>query len=638
MEVAVPVDVLHTQIKQGHDKAGQSLRGRLDPLFMAGLASAAIIVLALAGAGWWAVRTELRNHQQERQAALQATADLLSPSVELLIQQGQLAQLRAMLSGVAQAQRFAAIRVTLPEPAAELVADSGPVEPGKYPVLPDTWLQRSSPSSAFSIGNTPDGRLRATMPLRIADRGQALLEIDDAFAPTAASQWQAQAALLVVGMAGLFGLWMFARQMATKYRSLRAIQSALNAIMDGERSTEALLVSPALGEDAAGFNRLLHEHEQFRIAALHDRAEQTLGNRRGRDGDLMSICDAMWQGLVLVDDQMRIKFANGAAAAYLRTKREDMIGQLVQPLLADAKTMEALNSIATGATRGKAVVELSRGPTGVPGDTTPSGATQTSSVLRFSMRPVRKEDNAAAIMVIEDVTQQRVADESRNAFVASATHELRTPLTNIRLYVDSLLEDPLQDATKRTQAMNVVSQEVRRLERMVGDMLSVAQIESGTLRLNKGEVRLDGVFEELQRDFAEQARSKEIKIGFDLPPKWPSVEGDRDKIVMALHNLVGNAIKYTPAGGDVIVRAAMRDGQFNVDVIDNGIGIKEDEQSLVFERFYRAKDRRIAHVTGTGLGLSIAREVVRLHGGDITLHSQIDRGSTFSMTLPALAA
>jgi signal transduction histidine kinase len=259
-------------------------------------------------------------------------------------------------------------------------------------------------------------------------------------------------------------------------------------------------------------------------------------------------------------------------------------------------------------------------------------------VLRFSVRPVRKEDSASAVVVVEDVTQQKVAEESRNAFVASATHELRTPLTNIRLYVDGLIEDPDQEVAARTRAMNVISTEVRRLERMVGDLLSVAQIEAGQVKLNRGDVRLEPIFEELRADFEEQARQKEIELRFELPPKWPQMEGDRDKIVMALHNLVGNAIKYTPAGGQVTVRVNADGKTFSVDVADNGIGIKDDEQPLVFEKFYRAKDRRIANITGTGLGLSIAREVVRLHGGDITLQSQVDKGSTFTMTLPAKAA
>jgi len=369
-----------------------------------------------------------------------------------------------------------------------------------------------------------------------------------------------------------------------------------------------------------------------------DKAELQLGNRRGatgREGDLFSLCDAMWQGLVLVDDRLKIKFVNGAGAVFLRGKREEMLSQDAARFITDQRVLDALKAFATGAGRGRAVVEVEQDKDPANAALRVGGA---GTVLRFSIRPVRKEDNAAAIVVVEDITQQRVAEEARNAFVASATHELRTPLTNIRLYVDELLEDPEQDVTKRTTAMNVISQGVRRLERMVSDMLSVSQIEAGTLKLNKGDVRLEPIFEELRADFAEQARQKEIKIKFDLPPKWPQMEGDRDKIMMALHNLIGNAIKYTPAGGEVTVRASADGKNFSCDVVDNGIGIKDEEQPLVFEKFYRAKDKRIANVTGTGLGLAIAREVVRLHGGDIGLKSQIDKGSTFTMTLPAKAA
>jgi signal transduction histidine kinase len=168
-------------------------------------------------------------------------------------------------------------------------------------------------------------------------------------------------------------------------------------------------------------------------------------------------------------------------------------------------------------------------------------------------------------------------------------------------------------------------------------MLSLSEIEAGSLKLNRDDVRINTVFAELEHEFREQAQAKEIRLRFDLPPKMPVLMGDRDKIVMALHNLVGNAVKYTPAGGEVVVRVGEEKGQLTVDVTDNGIGVREEERELIFEKFYRAKDRRITNVTGTGLGLAIAREVVRMHGGDITVRSQLDKGSTFTMTLPAAA-
>jgi two-component system sensor histidine kinase VicK len=112
------------------------------------------------------------------------------------------------------------------------------------------------------------------------------------------------------------------------------------------------------------------------------------------------------------------------------------------------------------------------------------------------------------------------------------------------------------------------------------------------------------------------------------------IRGDRDKIMLALHNLVGNALKYTTDGGRITINVEVTAKQLLVAVADTGIGISPEDSERIFERFYRAKDPRVLKITGTGLGLTLAREVVRMHGGDITVESQIDQGSTFTMTLP----
>ncbi len=171
----------------------------------------------------------------------------------------------------------------------------------------------------------------------------------------------------------------------------------------------------------------------------------------------------------------------------------------------------------------------------------------------------------------------------------------------------------------------------------MADMLSVSEIEAGTMQLRKDDVRLDAFFEELEADYGSQARDKEITLEFNLPPKLPVIQADRDKIGLALHNLIGNAIKYTPRGGRVVVTVDVKDGRLLVDIADTGIGIASDELGRIFEKFYRAKDPKVADVTGSGLGLALAREVVRLHGGDIEVNSQPEKGSTFSVTLTVSA-
>jgi len=147
-------------------------------------------------------------------------------------------------------------------------------------------------------------------------------------------------------------------------------------------------------------------------------------------------------------------------------------------------------------------------------------------------------------------------------------------------------------------------------------------------------VRLEEIFPELQAGYAAQADEKQIQMVFNLPPKLPVIKGDREKIRVALHNLVGNALKYTPAGGQVSVTVTANDGHLVVEVGDTGIGMSEEDREHAFEKFYRAKDARVAKITGSGLGLAIAREVVRMHGGDITVESELNRGSTFTLALP----
>jgi signal transduction histidine kinase len=183
----------------------------------------------------------------------------------------------------------------------------------------------------------------------------------------------------------------------------------------------------------------------------------------------------------------------------------------------------------------------------------------------------------------------------------------------------------------------VINQEAKRLERVVSDMLSVSEIEAGTMELRRDDVRVDAIIAELEADYAGHAVEKKITREINLPPKLPVIHADRDKIALALHNLVNNSIKYTPDGGRVIVNVDTDGDTIQVDVIDNGLGIAETDQARIFDRFYRAKDERLAGITGSGLGLALTREVVRLHGGDVSVQSQLDKGSTFSLKLPVAA-
>lgn len=427
-----------------------------------------------------------------------------------------------------------------------------------------------------------------------------------------------QAVAGAVCVAAAAGLALFIRN---RTRGVGLVIDALDSFGQGERSPDALRVNAAAGARATAFNAMLEElRVQHRRGVVERLAEGAFKPAR-RGEDLSTACDGLWVGMLVIDGQLRVRYANGAAAILLSAVREKMIGSEVSQSIADQAVVTAVTAAAHGQARVRQVVEC-------------AGASGSDTVLRFAVRTIGSGEHCLAMVLVEDVTQQRIADRSRNAFVAQATHELRTPLTNMRLCLDELIESPKMDEAARANYVNIVSQESRRLERMVGDMLSISEIEAGTLALHAGEVRTSQMFQELQRDFEVQAKDKNTRLVFNLPPKLPLLMADRDKLVMCVSNLLGNALKYTPDGGEVNVNVRATSTTLVVDVADTGIGIAPEEAEKVFDRFYRSKDQRVEKITGTGLGLALARQVARLHGGDITLASQLNKGSTFTLSVP----
>lgn len=583
-----------------------------------GLALAAILLFGLAGGAWWSMRTQQASLEAARQDQVRATTRGLADSLSGLLGAGELSAARIVVMEAGRIHHLDSCRLVLADGKVIAAADPTMINARE---LPEQWPTLPADAGEERVSGTS---MALSVPLKVGSRGSALLEVNANYAQPLSSLWRAQAGVGVVGAVALAALLLVYRRMRRRLRAMGAIRESLSALAEGQTSLGVLRVSSALGAEAEAWNQLLESQESLRQQVLSDKAKGSAGDRRRGSSDLASACDAMWQGLVMVDDEARIKYANGAAAIYLGVKREQAMGQRFDSLVEDSSLRERVRAVASGESKHRETIEVRR-----EGESGPS-------VLRFSVRPVRKDDSAAAVVLIEDVTQQRVADESRNAFVAQATHELRTPLTNIRLYVEEAVDAGDEDPALRAKCLNVINLESRRLERIVADMLSVSEIEAGSFSLRSGDVRTDQLFDDLKADYEAQAQEKQIGLDFDLPPKLPVIQADRDKLMLALHNLIGNAMKYTPSGGQVRVSMTADEGGIAVSVTDTGIGISEDDAEHIFDKFYRAKDQRVNTITGTGLGLSLARDVVRLHGGDILLESELNKGSTFTMSIPTV--
>jgi signal transduction histidine kinase len=237
----------------------------------------------------------------------------------------------------------------------------------------------------------------------------------------------------------------------------------------------------------------------------------------------------------------------------------------------------------------------------------------------------------------DDGDPARRYERSRDEFLAHVTHELRTPLTSIRAYAETLNDDWFSDEQTRRTCYRVIMTETQRLSRLIEDILSVSQIQAGALRLQRAPLRLDELLRDVLRDFQADADAKGIELQWETPVATPLVLADRARLHQVWTNLVGNALKYTPAGGRVSLRVGADPDRARVEVADTGIGIAAEHHERIFEKFYRVPDAAVVAAPGAGLGMSIARDIVGLHGGTIRVDSSPGCGARFIVELPTCA-
>jgi signal transduction histidine kinase len=226
----------------------------------------------------------------------------------------------------------------------------------------------------------------------------------------------------------------------------------------------------------------------------------------------------------------------------------------------------------------------------------------------------------------------READLVMDEFVALISHELRTPLTSIIGYLELTLDDANLTEEQRGY-LDVVDHNAARLLRLVDDMLFIAQIEAGQLEVRPSELDLAAIVRKAVAEAQVRAAASGITLTCDADTAVP-VQADKGRMFRILDNLVSNAIKFTPEGGDVKVSVSQANGFVRLEVQDSGIGIAAHEQERLFERFYRTSTAVEQHFPGTGLGLYIARAIVEAHGGSIAVRSGPGEGASFSVALP----
>ena len=227
------------------------------------------------------------------------------------------------------------------------------------------------------------------------------------------------------------------------------------------------------------------------------------------------------------------------------------------------------------------------------------------------------------------------SQKSQRDFVANVSHELKTPLTSIQGFAQAMLDGTAETPAARQQAAQVIFAESGRMHRMVLDLLDLARLEAGTADLKMSPLDVPALLNATADKFAPQAQQAAVTLRVDVPTDLPVLIGDGDRLAQVFTNLVDNALKFTPPGGQVILRAIPASGAMKFEVQDTGQGVPPEALVRIFDRFYQVDPSRPGgEKHGAGLGLSIVQEIVQAHGGRIGVRSQVGRGTTFELSLP----
>jgi signal transduction histidine kinase len=223
-------------------------------------------------------------------------------------------------------------------------------------------------------------------------------------------------------------------------------------------------------------------------------------------------------------------------------------------------------------------------------------------------------------------------EQHKDEFIAIASHELRTPVTSIKAYSELIIEMLGEDDQSNVQNLaSKLGLQVNRLTQLVSDLLDTTRLTSGHLSLSKIELDVNEVIKECRESLEEVTATHLVRV---QTGDVPHIYADKQRILQVLTNLVSNAIKYSPKGSEVTISTERQDGSVLISVEDSGIGISADSQKMLFEKFSRAGNETINSLPGIGLGLYITSQIVKMHGGTITVDSKEGRGSRFTLSLP----
>ena len=416
-----------------------------------------------------------------------------------------------------------------------------------------------------------------------------------------ALMWMSAAA--TVGL-GSLATWYCVRRIA---EPLRTLSRDVRAIAAGEDRTVGEQSPDELGTLADAFARMQQSLAR-RVDQIQENNEQT-----------QTILGSMVEGVLAVGPDRTILLANEAGRNLLDFATPEPLGRSLLEVTRVRPVFEAVARALESAA--PIVTEFD----------TPTTPRRTLS-LRATRLP--GDPCPGVMIVLHDMTELRRLENLRRELVANVSHELNTPLSAIKAYAETLRLGGINDPEINVSFVTRIEEQADRLLELILDLLQIARVESGKETFEITSVEIAPVLDACADQFAERAAAKKITLNVQYAPDAVKVMADEEGLRTILNNLLDNAIKYTPVGGSVTMSCRANGEYVTLEVRDTGIGIAAQEQSRIFERFYRIDKARSRELGGTGLGLSIVKHLVQAFGGSVRVESRPGHGATFHIQLP----
>lgn len=348
-----------------------------------------------------------------------------------------------------------------------------------------------------------------------------------------------------------------------------------------------------------------------------------------------AILESIADGVLVADANSVVSLANMATSRILEIPKNDLVGKSVSELLG-LYGYSGDSWIATIGDWAKNTDHIQQWT--VLADR----LTIEEKVVSVHLSPVFVNNQFfGTVSIFRDITKEVEVDKLKSEFVSTVSHELRTPMTSIKGYADLMLMGAAGHMTDpQSRYLQVIKSNADRLHMLVNDLLDISRIETGKTRLDLRPIDVPQIVEQIIEGHLNgriQHENKQIHISSNLSPSLPLVNADQAGLTQILTNLVDNAFNYTPEGGQITINAEPKGRYVYISVSDSGIGISKENISKIFDRFFRGDDEIVQKVRGTGLGLAIVRSFIEMHGGTLTVDSELGKGSTFTFNIPIVA-